>query len=41
MDLELFFAALFKCLERRDNVKIEYKIERRTKDGVYVCKEFK
>lgn len=39
MNIELIYATLFKIIEERENIEIEYTIERRLEDGVYVREE--
>ena len=39
MNIELLFQTLAKIIEKRENVKIEYTIERRKDSGVYVQEE--
>lgn len=39
MNIELIYQTLFKIIEKREHIKIEYKIERRKDDGVYVREE--
>lgn len=39
MDLEKLFQTLTKIIEQKEGVKIEYELERREDNGIYVHQE--